>query len=145
MGSALSLLQLPAFPALQGQDQDPAATSQLPSHARVPPAPRSPSPAAPARWQLATPLESPSSLGYMWHFQALTASPNVFHICSASSSVQIPGRTGARQSAVRGARSPGTHTRTWGAPWGRRRRKPSTTRPTARSRAQTPATRRSRR
>lgn len=32
----------------------------------------------PARWQFATPLESPSSLGYMWHFEALTICSKCF-------------------------------------------------------------------
>jgi len=33
---------------------------------------------APAHWQFATPLESPSSLGYMWHFGALTICSKCF-------------------------------------------------------------------
>lgn len=80
-------LAMQTFCMLFARPAAPQTCTHVCAHTSVAAAARMPSPVsvaspraepAPARWQFATPLESPSSLGYMWHFEALTICSKCF-------------------------------------------------------------------
>lgn len=94
---------------------------------------------APARWQCATPLASPPSPDYMWHFGALTICFQMFSIFVQPLGFKYQQQLGRHKAKLfwgaenshphRRAR---THTRVKAKnppAWERRRRKPSTARP----------------